>query len=306
MTQVPDVLKHAAILASTAGLPKPLRLPARFRLLSRFQLAKAARADIVIVVHPKSGGTWLRVMVSRLYQVKYGLPSRRIVKTDELYNRNPALPRFLITNGHYTYEGVLERSFASLAVQSGWDRKKVVFLARHPCDVAVSWYLQFTKRISAYKRELIAHTLRQPVDPAAIPMWEFVMHPELGLPALVAYLNRWERNLSQIAPRFLLRYEDLRARPADTMRRLTSFMGESFGDEAIEDAVAFAAFDNLKQLERTHYFSNWGLRLHNPNDPDSFKVRRGKVGGYRDYFTPEQTAEMDALVRSRLSSTFGY
>jgi hypothetical protein len=48
------------------------------------------------------------------------------------------------------------------------------------------------------------------------------------------------------------------------------------------------------------------LRLRNPDDPDTLKVRRGKVGGYRDYFTPEQAAHMEQLVRDRLSPTFNY
>ena len=30
----------------------------------------------------------------------------------------------------------------------------------------------------------------------------------------------------------------------------------------------------------------------NKNEPNSFKVRRAKVGGYRDYFSEEQLAEM--------------
>jgi hypothetical protein len=30
------------------------------------------------------------------------------------------------------------------------------------------------------------------------------------------------------------------------------------------------------------------------------------VGGYRDYFTPEQAAELEALVAERLSPAFGY
>ena len=34
--------------------------------------------------------------------------------------------------------------------------------------------------------------------------------------------------------------------------------------------------------------------------------RRGKVGGYRDYFSPEQVAELEALMRERLSPSLGY
>ena len=41
-------------------------------------------------------------------------------------------------------------------------------------------------------------------------------------------------------------------------------------------------------------------------NPDSYKVRRAKVGGYRDDFTPEQVAELDALVVATTPPLFGY
>lgn len=306
MNLVADRVKHVGILASTALLPKSLRIPARFKLLSNFQIAKARRADVVIIVHPKGGGTWLRVMVSRLYQMKYGLPPRRVVKTDEFYNRNPSLPRFLVTNGHYSYEGTLEKSLQSQEWESEFPQKKVVLFTRHPCDIAVSWYLQYTKRTKPYKRELIAHELKHPIRREDISMWEFVMHPELGLPGLIAYFNTWERLLSKLDNKLIIRYEDLRAKPSETLKQLMSFIGESCTDDAIEEAVKFASFDNMRELEKSNYFSNSGLTLRNPNDPDTYKVRRGKVGGYKDYFTEEQVTQMEDMVRTRLSPTFGY
>jgi hypothetical protein len=42
------------------------------------------------------------------------------------------------------------------------------------------------------------------------------------------------------------------------------------------------------------------------NDPNTFKVRKAKVGGYRDYFDDNQVAELDAMVDSRLLPGFGY
>ena len=41
-------------------------------------------------------------------------------------------------------------------------------------------------------------------------------------------------------------------------------------------------------------------------NPDSFKVRRAKVGGYRDYFDDAQVAQLDALTEARLLPGFGY
>ena len=59
-------------------------------------------------------------------------------------------------------------------------------------------------------------------------------------------------------------------------------------------------------FERSLSLRQGGLTLRNPNDPESFKVRRAKVGGYRDYFNSEQVAELEALIAARLSPAFGY
>jgi hypothetical protein len=48
------------------------------------------------------------------------------------------------------------------------------------------------------------------------------------------------------------------------------------------------------------------MRAKDRSNPDSYKVRRAKVGGYRDYFEDDQLADMDALVNSSLSPMFGY
>ena len=104
----------------------------------------------------------------------------------------------------------------------------------------------------------------------------------------------------------MVRYEDLRAEPGGTLRRITALMDESFSDEEIAEAVSFGSFDNLRALESKGFFRQGGLTLRNPNDPESFKVRRAKVGGYRDYFSAEQAAELERLVAERLSPAFGY
>jgi hypothetical protein len=79
-------------------------------------------------------------------------------------------------------------------------------------------------------------------------------------------------------------------------------------DAWIDDAVRFASADNLRELERRRFFRGSGIRMRarDRSNPDSYKVRRAKVGGYRDYFDDEQLARIDALVQSRLSPVFGY
>ena len=42
------------------------------------------------------------------------------------------------------------------------------------------------------------------------------------------------------------------------------------------------------------------------SDPSSYKVRRGKVGGWTDYVSEEQAEAIDHLVAETLSPVFGY
>jgi hypothetical protein len=302
-----DGPKKLAILATTAPLPRRARIAIRERWLAAHELAKARRADLLLIGHPKSGNTWLKAMLSRLYQVRHGLPASKLIGSDELARVHPAIPRIAATNGYYSYEGVVGRRLDVRAPDPQLRAKPAVVLVRHPCDIAVSWYHQFTRRQSAHKQELINDFLAHPVDRRTISMWDFVRNSDLGVRALIEYLNTWERNLAGLERGLLVRYEDLRAQPAVWLRRIVERMGEGFSDDELAEAVAFASFDNLRQLESSGFFpKQGGLNRRDPQDPNSFKVRRARVGGYREDFSAEQVAELDALVAQHLSPSLGY
>lgn len=306
MALLPDRIKRQAILTSTAVLPLAARVRLRAELLGRLEMGRGRRARYFVIGHPKSGNTWLRTMISRLYQQRHGLPENLVLKSDELALANPACPRFLVTNALYSYEGVIGEALDANAARSEFRDRRVVLLARHPCDIAVSWYIQFTKRVSAAKREMINATLKQPIDHTTIGKWEFVMNPEVGLPSLIEFLNTWERNLRRVEHSMIARYEDLRTRPAETLKAIMTFFEQDFSDEEIAAAVTFGSFDNMQKLESSRVLSRGGFSAYKPGDPETAKVRRGKILGYRNDFDAEKVAEMDELVAERLSPTFGY
>ena len=53
---------------------------------------KLRNADIVFVSFGKSGRTWLRMMVSHLFRVKYGLPDNAILGFDNFHNLQSICP----------------------------------------------------------------------------------------------------------------------------------------------------------------------------------------------------------------------
>lgn len=306
MFNLSDGVKKALILIPTQPLPASTRVALRRKHLANLELAKAHRASFLIIGHPKSGNTWLKAMISRLYQIRYDLPESKLINTDEFARKIPDIPRLAATNGYYSYEGEVGKLLAAGAPDNPLRHKPVLFLARNPIDIAVSWYHQFTKRQSRAKQELINHWIDNPIDRRTVEMWEFVRHSDIGLPALIEYQNTWARNIADLPRGMLSCYEDLRAEPVPTLHTIMQHMGADFSEEEVRQAVEWGSFDNLQNLETKGTFSQGGMKLVNADDPSTYKVRRGKVGGYREDFDEHQVAELEALVRDNILPELGY
>lgn len=282
-------LYRAGIWALTAPLPRERRVALRHRLRAGLDNRRVLAADVLVLSRAKSGRTWLRAMLSRLYQQRYGLPEHQLLEYDNFHRQTEAVPVVAMTHGHYLDQLARHRRHGP-----GLRAMPVVFLLRDPRDVAVSEYFQSTRRASQYKREMY-----QVED--QVSMVDFVMQSPLGLPAICDYLNHWHRELQAWERVFRLYYERLRAEPEVEMARLMTFLGQQFSDEEIAEAVEFASFEALKRKERDNYFHNSRLQARNVEDPDSYKVRRGKVGGYRDYFSEAEIERIDQFVAERLA-----
>ena len=256
-------------------------------------------ADCVFVSFGKSGRTWLRVMLSRYCQLTYGLPERAILRFDNFANINPAAPKIFFTHGNYVrdYTGNFD-------TKQDFYGKKVMLLMRRPQDVAVSQYFQWKYRMPARKKGLNGY----PSHGADLSLYDFLMDPRVGLPGIIDFMNGWAAELPSLRDHLLVRYEDVHADPSASLRRMVAFLGMPLDEQHIQEAVRFASVDNLRELERSRFFRGSGIRMRakDSSNPNSYKVRRAKVGGYRDYFEDDQLARIDALVETGLSPVFGY
>lgn len=227
-----NVTTLLALRAASAVLPEP-RVVHLYRYFRRRKdLGRLKRADFVLASHAKSGRTWLRVMISRLYQMKYGLPDNQILELDNYRERNRAIPAIFFTAGLYIRDIEPPRRR-----WQPWEGKPVIFLARHPCDVAVSRYFHVRHRAWGHK-----HAIKgRPGDMSNMDIYDFCASATLGVPAITDYLNEWAERLRHLSPHHLIRYEDLRAHPQAALRRLATFLGESFSDEQYDETVGFAS-----------------------------------------------------------------
>ena len=86
------------------------------------------------------------------------------------------------------------------------------------------------------------------------------------------------------------------------------FLGMEVNQDYLKDMAEFASVENLRKKEQENYFWRSGSRVQakDVNDPNTYKVRKAKVVGFRDYFDDDQVAELEAMLDSRLMPVFGY
>jgi hypothetical protein len=280
-------------------LPQGRRNRVERWLRGREQYRKLQRADCVIVSFGKSGRTWLRVMLSRFYQVRHGLSERHLIGFDNLHLRNAAIPKLFFTHDNYTkdYTGNLDSKV-------DYAGKKVVLLVRHPADVAVSQYYQWQYRMKPNKVALN----RYPERGQDIAIFDFVTREYAGLTRTIDFMNGWAGEAGRSDDLLVVRYEDMRAQPERILGQILAFIGTPGSEDEVREAVAFASFENMRKMEAnsTFWLSGGRMRPRDHQNPQSFKTRRGKVGGYRDYFDDGEIAQIDRLIEEQLSPVFGY
>ncbi|WP_374440496.1 hypothetical protein, partial [Stella sp.] len=73
----------------------------------------------------------------------------------------------------------------------------------------------------------------------------------------------------------------------------------------IAATVEECRFERMQALELAGAIPGRRLAVADPANPESRKVRRGKVGGYRDYLPPEDVAWIDAYLARHLDPWYG-
>ena len=282
------------------GQPEAEILVAERKLRGVEQFDKLQRADIVVVSFGKSGRTWLRVMISHLFRVMYGLPENAVLGFDNFHNLNKSVPKTFFTHDNY-----IKDYTGDAHSKAPFYNKRVILLARDPRDVAVSQFFQWKFRIKPTKVAINNY----PPQGSDISLFDFVMGDNGGsMQAVTDYLNLWASEVDKMEHFHLLRYEDLRARPRQELRQLLDFMGIDATEAHVNAAVDYSSYENMKKMESTQQFRLAGGRMmpRDKDNPNSFKVRRAKVGGYRDYFTDEEVEAIDTRLAETLDPLFNY
>ncbi|MEM9657961.1 MAG: sulfotransferase domain-containing protein [Planctomycetota bacterium] len=214
--------------------------------------------DVFLACYPKSGSTWVRVMLARLLTGE----DQQVSITDQRFipgvkHRRRAL-RLLPNDGQLikTHE-----AFRPCV-------KRAIYIVRDGRDVAVSYYWQLRR-----------------MEGLEIPFEEFLdgFHTGMydGYGAWAAHVASWLRSpLNDSGALLLVRYEDVKQDAASQLRRMVDFLGVAAGDEDIKTAVELGSFDKMREKE-----ARSDSLVHREKGDRIPVVRKGVVGDWKENFS---------------------
>ena len=268
-------------------------MPWRVNLTSR--AAELSGGDAIVVSIPKSGRTWLRTFLSAYFCARYEHPfSLDLTKFDD-----PRIPHVIYSHDlfeHRTKGRWWDRVRGKYLIPANELRRaQLILLARDPRDAFVSHYVQLTRPSADAPEELKS----KKVD-------ELLRDCLLGIGQIVRTMNDWLAEFGDRPNVTLVRYEDLRSRPAEHFGRVLSAIGEKqLSLPHFDAALRFSEFNNMQKMEAAGSFDSKILQPRDINDPESFNVRRGRIGGYADYLSVNDIEYANEAM-SALDKRFGY
>lgn len=254
---------------------------------------------------PKCGKTWVNFIISEYYFRKHNLPLNVKGQIEQYSKHNKNVPLV-----QFKHEDVpFWKTAQELSSNKGKYRKdKVVFLVRDPKDIIVSSYFQKSKRHRLKTKDQLNEKIDKVTkDVYTKSLSDYVYQETGGIDTIIKYFNIWWDHRETPKDFLLVKYEELNLNTVQVMNKILEFLGEqNINQSLLKEVVETMTFKKMHLLEKQNKFNSTNLRPFDVNDPESYKVRRGKVDGYVDYLTEEEIHFLQQKIKDQLNPVYGY
>ncbi|OWR53534.1 Sulfotransferase 1C4 [Danaus plexippus plexippus] len=298
--------------------PKGYFLPNKFKQEAANIYNMPLRStDVFVASYPRSGTTWTQELVWMVvndldYEKSDAIPltERYPFLEFSVYVHPKLKQRFVSENSHsedklklleqVTQPGTEQLATApsprfikthlplSILPPNLLDVAKVVYVARDPRDVAVSFYhLNKGMRTQGYIGDFKTY-------------WQFFIKDLHHWTPYFEHLKEsWEK---RDHPNMLfLFYEEMSKDLSATVRRVVDFFGKNYSEAEINKLCEHLSIENFKKNKSVNYDVMKVLGLLQ-GGKDNF-IRKGKAGGWREYFDDEMTKQAEDWIEHNLKDT---
>nr|XP_046158618.1 amine sulfotransferase-like isoform X2 [Oncorhynchus gorbuscha] len=241
-------------------------------------------SDIFAVTYPKSGTIWMQQILT-LIEAKgdvtpntehlnaQRVPWIELIGSEKKFNATPS-PRLRVTH--------LQYKFMPLAIRQ--KRGKVIYVARNPKDVLVSYY-HFHK---------YAAMLETPKD--FNDFFEKFMEGKVFGNCWFEHIKMWYANRDNM--NFLyITYEEMIKDLRSMVERMCKFLGKDLTEEQMASVVEHSTFRTMKQNPQANYETVPDSLLdHNKG---TF-MRKGTIGDWKNHFTVAQSERFNSVFQEKM------
>lgn len=268
--------------------------------------------------YPKSGNTWMRVLLSN-YKVGNGEPvnindleTGPIASSRSVFDDSAGVESSDFSNDEidcyrpFVYEQVSDQLEEDIfcKVHDAYVLNKnnvplfpkqatagVIYLIRHPLDVCVSYAYH-----SASSLEYSAEDMNNENHELAGSTFKLNTQLRQRLLSWSGHVNSWvfESGLRVL----VVRYEDLLENTAEEFSRVLDFSGIEVVDSQVASAVSFSQLNALQSQEKKHGFDEkLGVTKK--------FFRKGKSGSWKDEMSTDMVAQLSSK-HAEVMAKFGY
>lgn len=240
--------------------------------------------DIFVVTYPRSGTTWTEQMVHLLLN-KGEQGEQRLTDAVPWLETLPHRPNGMI---EFLKTMPSPRRFTShlpYALMPHFDNTtaKIIYVARNPKDVAISTYFHNQSKLG-YEGTWEEH-------------FQLFMDSDVGCGPYFDHILPWWQASQNDEHILFIKYEDMKKDHAGSVAKIASFLERDADSQLIDTVVTLSGFQSMKSSEVTNF--EWI-----PQKADKPKhFRKGDIGDWKNYFSPEQSLQMDDMVMKKMSGS---
>ncbi|XP_065272615.1 sulfotransferase 2B1-like [Emys orbicularis] len=266
------------------ALPGHLHTQESLRFASSFQFRDS---DVVIVTYPKSGTTWMQEILTLIHSKGDLEPAKTIPN----WARAPWLE-------HTYFKDLLQETRGPrlitthlpcqvLAPALRKSKAKVIYMARNPKDVAVSFY-HFHKMAKFLP------------DPGSFE--DFLIRFLDGTVQYGSWFDHVKGWLSQQAELelFYITYEDVHKELGRSVEQLADWLGCPLQPEEIREIQQHCSFSSMRENAMVNYTL---IPCEIMDHSQGRFMRKGTVGDWRDHFTPLQNMLFHKIYQKEMQDS---
>ena len=216
---------------------------------------------------PKCGRTWLRSLINHYYYLLYPLS---VTQENHLYSSKKPIIKF-------THIGKTLNGYELKKRLSFLKNKKSILIFRDPRDVFISYFMHITKAGHHPNDDLFNWD--------EVGIGDVLRNENYGISQIVNYMNTIYETAYDSSNTFVLSYENLKKDTFAELNSLLKFLGDSvISQRAINESIDYCSFKQMQKREKEGIANEFQIstRHRKRKSGDSLKMRKGKVGGYKN------------------------